>query len=408
MAHIAFVGVPAAGHVNPTVGLVAELVARGHRVSYAVPTAFATGVAAAGARVVDYKTTMADFADTMLSFGSPDRFSIEEFVRVQEGLLRETVALLAPLTRAFAEDRPDLVVHDTLCWAGRLLAAGWGVPAVRSQPMLATNDHWSFESGYATTDRRHPGVVRVERAVGRLLRRLRMALTVEELFARDDRTPTLVYLPRAFQYAGDTFGAHTHFVGPCLRRPPEPSTRRPDRPLVLVSLGTVYNGQADFFRTCLAAFTGAPWDGVIVTGDRVDRAELGDPPPNVEVHGWLPEILDVTRRASALVNHASMASTMESLAHGVPLVVVPQMAEQRANADRVVELGLGVRIALTAVTARSLRSGVAAVLADQAMRTRALGWRDQIARAGGAPAAADVLEKHLAADVLEQQPVTGT
>jgi demethyllactenocin mycarosyltransferase len=395
VAHIAFFSIPAAGHVNPTLGAVSELVRRGHRVSYAVPAPYAAAVTEAGARVVGYRTTMADFAERMLGFDSVDRFTVEDLLRVQYGQLKEAVTLLAPLARAFAADRPDLVVYDTLCWAGRLLAERWRVPSMRSQPMFASNGTWSLGSGYATVDRDHPGLAALVRAVARLLRRLGVGMTADEFFAPDDRAPTLVYLPRAFQYAGDTFGPLTHFVGPCLRRagsgvvwrPPEPG-----RPVVLVSLGTVYNNRPDFFRACLAAFTGTPWHAVLAIGDRVDRAALGEPPPNVEVHAWLPESLAVMRHAHVFVNHASMASTMESLWHGVPVVTVPQMAEQRANADRIVELGLGLRLPPADVTAQALRASVATALADPAMSARAGAWRQVLDRAGGSAAAVDALE----------------
>lgn len=399
MAHIAFFCIPAAGHVNPTLGIVSELVARGHRVSYAIPAELGAAVTAAGARAVCYRTTMADFAETMMSFDSIKRFGVGDFLRIQHGRLRETISLLAPLARAFAEDRPDAVVYDTWCWVGRLLAARWGVPSVRSQPMMASNRHWSPGSSYAAVDWDHAEVLALVHAVARLLRQLRLELTVEDLLGHDDREPTFVYLPRAFQYAGDTFGPSTHFVGPCLRRTANGASWRPavpGRPAVLVSLGTVYNNQPDFFRACLAAFTGAPWHGVLVIGDRVDRADLGEPPTNVEVHARLPEILDVLRHVQVFVNHASMASTMESLWNGVPLVTVPQMAEQWANADRLVELGLGIRLAPDAVTAQSLRSAVATVLADRPMRSRVGAWREELSRAGGAAAAADLLEGLLA------------
>lgn len=49
MSHIAMVAPPAHGHVNPSLPVVAELVARGHRVSYAVPAPFADTVAGVGA-----------------------------------------------------------------------------------------------------------------------------------------------------------------------------------------------------------------------------------------------------------------------------------------------------------------------------------------------------------------------
>lgn len=398
MAHIAFFGTPAAGHINPTLGAVSELVRRGHRVSYAVTTPYAAAVADAGARAVEYQTTMDDFAPRMIAVGSADRFTATDFLNVQHGLLYETAALLAPLARAFAADRPDLVVYDTLCWTGRLLAGRWGVPSVRSQPMFASSRYWSLGSGYLTVDWKDASVVRLVQAVGRLLHQVRAGITVDEFFAPDDLSPTLVYLPREFQYAGDSFGPLTHFVGPCLRRNGNGASWRPaetGRPVVLVSLGTVYNNQPGFFRACIEASAGMPWHAVLAVGDRFERAALGELPANVEVHTWLPDSLAVMRHAGVFVNHASMASTMESLGQGVPLVTVPQMAEQRANADRVVELGLGLRLAPDAATAQALRTSVSGVLADREMRARAGRWREVIGNSGGSHAAADAIESVL-------------
>jgi UDP:flavonoid glycosyltransferase YjiC (YdhE family) len=59
----------------------------------------------------------------------------------------------------------------------------------------------------------------------------------------------------------------------------------------------------------------------------VDPAALGPIPPNVEVHAHVPQ-LAVLRRARVFVTPAGMGSTMESLYFGVPMVAVPQMAEQ--------------------------------------------------------------------------------
>ena len=47
-AHIAMFCIAAHGHVNPSLEVVRELVARGHRVTYAIPHAFAELVARPG------------------------------------------------------------------------------------------------------------------------------------------------------------------------------------------------------------------------------------------------------------------------------------------------------------------------------------------------------------------------
>lgn len=60
--HAVFVGVPTSGHVNPTLGVAAELVGRGHRVTYYLNDAYWEQVAATGA---DYRATPGLFAGEM-------------------------------------------------------------------------------------------------------------------------------------------------------------------------------------------------------------------------------------------------------------------------------------------------------------------------------------------------------
>jgi MGT family glycosyltransferase len=117
MASIAFFAAPFAGHVNPTLGVVTELVARGHRVSYAVPDEFAARVEEAGGRAVRYETSMGSFRTAVAPFGDPDRYTTGALVKVLRGLLDETLTALPALHSAFAADRPDLVVYDPACWA---------------------------------------------------------------------------------------------------------------------------------------------------------------------------------------------------------------------------------------------------------------------------------------------------
>jgi UDP:flavonoid glycosyltransferase YjiC (YdhE family) len=56
MSHALFANIPAHGHVNPTLPLVAELRARGEEVDYALPTEYAAAVTHAGARHVPYSS----------------------------------------------------------------------------------------------------------------------------------------------------------------------------------------------------------------------------------------------------------------------------------------------------------------------------------------------------------------
>ena len=90
-----------------------------------------------------------------------------------------------------------------------------------------------------------------------------------------------------------------------------------------------------------------------------------------------------------------MNSTMESLYHAVPLVTVPQMPEQEANARRVEELGLGRRLVQQELTPELLRATVDEVAADEEIRANLAAMRMSIREAGGSVAAADAIEARL-------------
>lgn len=391
MAHIAFLSIPYAGHINPTLGVAEELVARGHRATYPVPAEYRSRVEEVGARAIVCDPHIDGFGETT-PFDDANRYTTADFVRLLESLLQHAVAQISAWTRALTIDRPHVVVHDVSCWAGRLLAARWRVPAIRCQPLLAWRGNWWTDHDYVDFDRHDDAVVRVTRAVHRLVRRMGSDLTVPRLMA-DDEEPTLVFLPREFQHGGDAFSGQFHFVGPCLgARRFQGTWRGPgDRPVVLVALGTVHNRRPELFQNCLRAIAGTPWHGVVATGDGVDPERLGPVPDNVEISRSVPQT-EVLKAASVFLNHGGMGSIMESLAFGVPVIAVPQMAEQRANADRIVELGLGRRLAPADTGPEALRATVAAVLADPDLRSRVAAMREVIRSAGGAPAAADVVE----------------
>src|SRR5207249_206094 len=109
----------------------------------------------------------------------------------------------------------------------------------------------------------------------------------------------------------------------------------------------------------------------------VQASELGPVPPNFELHPWVPQ-LAVLRRASGFVSHAGMGSTMESLAMGVPPVVVPRTLEQEIVAGRLTELGLGVRVDPADVSAESLLKAVTGLAADSAAHERVTRMREHI------------------------------
>ncbi|HEY1916256.1 MAG TPA: macrolide family glycosyltransferase [Streptosporangiaceae bacterium] len=394
MAHVAFCIAPFTGHVNPSLAIVSELARRGHRVSYATTAQFAAAAQAAGGQVVTYETSA-----MLPPGGRPARHETTgaELAHAWRGQLRELEAVTPVLVRAFGDDVPDAVVCDPMSWPGPVLAARWHVPSVTSVTSMISDARWSLGPVGAKFNPADPAFPRLFAAVSAALARYESGLTADRLLGSDDGTPVIAYYPRAFQRRGDQFGSHVWFAGPCLPGRPEAVPRAPAgrearraQPLVLVSLGTVFNRQPALFRRCIDAFAGLDYQVVAALGG-MDPAELGPLPGNTSAHAYVP-LTQVLPQAAVLVGHGGMTSTMEALSHGVPIVALPQMPEQRVNAERLTELGLGAHLEPARQTGPPLRETVAAVLHDAGLRSRLDWMRAEIGRAPGAPAVAEVIE----------------
>jgi MGT family glycosyltransferase len=103
--------------------------------------------------------------------------------------------------------------------------------------------------------------------------------------------------------------------------------------------------------------------------------------------------LDLLTHLDAVVSHAGHNTVCEALAHGVPLVVAPIRDDQPAIARQVTDAGAGVRVRFGRVSAAELRDAITTVLDDPSYRAAARRIQTSFTTAGGAPAAADYLEK---------------
>jgi MGT family glycosyltransferase len=402
--HVLFYMPPFYGHLNPSLGVAAELARRGHRVSYATTTEFASLARDAGAVPVIYadpwrlagraRAVPASVGASGDGNGSVPELGFTEALGAQ---LRELAAVLPQLTRAFPAAGPDVVICDPMCWAGLALGARWQVPVVKSITSMLTHARWSLGDLQARFDPADHRLPQVLAATSAILAREGTGLTADRLIGASEKHPAIVFYPRAFVPDGDEFGPEVHFVGPCLagRRPQHPGAAGHGRPpgdqaVILVSLGTVFNRQPDVYRLCLDALADLGCHVVAVLGG-MDAAQLGPLPPNAQVYEDLP-LPEVLCFADVFVGHAGMTSIMEALSVGVPIAAWPQIAEHRRIADRVEELGLGIRLGPEDQTHQGLRRAVAALRQDPGVRARLAWMRGEIERAPGACAAAEVIE----------------
>jgi UDP:flavonoid glycosyltransferase YjiC (YdhE family) len=227
--------------------------------------------------------------------------------------------------------RPDVVVRESCEYASLLAAEVVGVPVVVVEPFLA-----------APHD--------LDAIVREPLARLRRTVGVP---ARPADEHYLTLSPRSLDSGRP--GA-VRFRAPVSATPPLPAWwGRSRAPLVYVSFGSAAAGNGyfpDLYREAAHALGTLDARVLLTLGLEVDPADLGPVPANVHVERWVPQA-QVMAEAAAMVGHGGSGSTLAAMAAGVPLGVLPLFADQPVNADRVAELGAGLR--LERVTAEAVR-----------------------------------------------------
>ena len=242
-----------------------------------------------------------------------------------------------------------------------------------------------------------------------LLDRYGVEMPVDDFLDRPTPDADIAFFPRRFQYHGERFDDRYAFVGPCrLPRDPDPAWLPPApgaRRCCLFRSVRYTTTCPEFYRSCVAAFAGSPWHVVLAVGERVDVADLAPLPDNIEVHRVVPQ-LDVLAAATVFLAHAGMGGLMEAMQAGVPVVTVPQTVEQESNAVRVERAGPRRAAGPGGLTATALRAAVDRVATEPGFAAQVAGVRRDIATAGGAIRAADVVEALLPARrVAEEAPV---
>ncbi|MGP4003111.1 macrolide family glycosyltransferase [Streptomyces sp. 8N706] len=385
-AHLAMVGIPAVSHTLPSLEVVRELVARGHRVTYANDPAVADLVTSTGAEFVPY-TSALPVADN----DWPD-----DPIAAMELFLDDAIQVLPQLRAAYDRDRADLYLYDIGAWAARALAEAQGRPIVQLSPTYVA---WkSYEQDVAAELWALPGADVYRAKFAAWLAECGASTTDVDAFSGRPRR-ALALIPQAMQPHLDEVDTDAvTFVGPCLgKRTDQGDWTRPAgaENVLLISLGSAYTRQPEFYRQCLAAFGDLPgWHVVLQIGTYTDPKELGDIPSNVEVHAWVPQ-LAVLKQADAFITHAGMGGSNEGLLTGVPMIAVPQGAEQYNNADRLVELGVARRIDTPDATAEALRTALIELTADQEVTRRSAQLSAQARAEGGTTRAADLIEDML-------------
>ncbi|QRK13298.1 glycosyltransferase [Archangium violaceum] len=385
---VLFTALAGSGHIHPLVPVAQALQQAGHEVAFATGEAFQKQVEARGFR----------FFRAGGSWPQMQQGDAATMARRMEGMMRMSAeARIEHLANNFVGHFARQMVPDLVS-----LASGW-------RPDLLVRDSMEFGAAIAGE---HLGIPHASIQVGAALPRdydnPLMTARFDEVRATVGLPPEpkqqslyrylhLCFVPR--HYLGGELPPTTHFLQSAIfdqsgdERLPAWAEQlgQGGRPVVYVTLGTVFNKVLGVLRTLVEGVREEPVDLVVTVGRDMDPAALGPQPAHVHVERYIPQTL-LFPKVDLAILHGGYNSTTSALDHGLPLVLVPIAADQPMNAERCKELGVARVVSPLSMTHESIREAVRDVLRTPSYRENARRFQREARTLPGMARAVELLE----------------
>lgn len=204
----------------------------------------------------------------------------------------------------------------------------------------------------------------------------------------------------AYWHQDETVLPQTAFVGgiaePPADDPPEWLADIPaDRRLGMVTLGSTFTGDVQFFVAGAQAIASAGLVPLVVIGytplePDVKQSLKAQLPGGTRLLNWVPYD-HVFPRLAVLVHHGGMGTTHAAIVHAIPQVIVPHAADQRGQATRASQAKVGLHLIPQDVRRGELHTAVRAITSTEWVLEHVQGLAEQFAALGGPPRAAELI-----------------
>jgi MGT family glycosyltransferase len=306
------------------------------------------------------------------------------------------------------KEKPDCIMHDSLAIWGKLLARKYSIPAVSITATIAFNTTvwFSYPEVYIHQ------YIKIFFHLKETLSVIKQYLTLifinniknigfVDIFINTEPL-NIVFTSYLLQPYFKSFDKTFHFVGPSIKNRIEPFSIKhylhTKKKIVYISLGTIFNDDLNFFKLCVTTFANTPYQIILSLGHRFSKNDIPPLSKNILVENYIPQ-LEVLSKASLFITHGGMNSISESLFFGVPLLIVPQMDEQKVNALRIKELGAGIFLRKNRITKSILLSTSEKIMQTKYYYENAKRIQKSFIEAGGYKKAADVISSYIKASL---------
>ncbi|MDA1236151.1 MAG: glycosyltransferase [Acidobacteria bacterium] len=409
MARFGFFSLPLIGHLNPMAALSQELERRGHETSFFNIPELGEAAQARRCRFVEFGAKTCPLGSMTAGFKRLTRLSGPEAdcagLAVSDRYAEAVFAEAGPIV---AEACIDVWLVDQFDYSAASLAAYFKKPLVTLAVALLRNHEdgvpgFSGELPSADSESRqrdqlaNEKLLELSRPHRERVSWHRQAMGLSPFRYEDvwSKLAQISQQPAEFEFPRRELPECFHFTGPFIDEASHPRVDFPwerldRRPLIYASLGTLKSNY-ELLRKVCEALEGADMQLVVSLGgeEPLEAPQLPGGPLAVR---FAPQ-LKLLERADLMVTHAGMNSSLECLAYGVPMVVLPLAHDQFGIAARVEWSGVGVRVQPEERTVERLKESIQTIFGTPKYREAAQDFARLIRDRNGLSRAADIVEQ---------------
>jgi MGT family glycosyltransferase len=394
MSKVLFIAIAGHGHVNPTIGIVRELIDRGENVTYIAGEEFREKIEATGAEFKGHKNfNMSDRVARNLSV--PNNKSLLDMIG---NINLADSKILSNLTNTFKEiiesvfnsnEKFDYIIYDSPFILGPEIGRVLKIPTISSTSTFGINEAIiknilaSLNLDKFKEILNNPDYIDFTKDLQEKYD-IKFPSMLSEFTGKG--MINIVYTSKYFQPYSETFDESYKFIGPSIIDRKESIDinlkNGENKKIIYISLGTIFNNSIEFYESCLEAFKDINAEIIMSVGKKIDISIFKNIPSNFSVHNYVPQ-LEVLKHADVFITHGGMNSTNEGLYYDVPLILIPQSVDQPLVANRVAELGAGIVIEKSETTPEMLKKCVERIFSDNSFKINSEKIGKSLREAGG-------------------------
>ncbi|MEV4223571.1 MULTISPECIES: glycosyltransferase [unclassified Nonomuraea] len=414
---ILFMPESAYGPTNNSIGIGDILRRRGHRVVFAAESSWKGKLEALG-----FEEDLVDLAppaeeeqdagqfwkdfirDTAPEYRKSTREQLETVTKpIWEELIEGAKYCEPQLKRIIERVQPDVIVEDNVITFPALLTAGKKfVRIVSCNPLEMRGENIApVFSGLPAADRSEWDDFRAE--YDRTHRELWTAFNEWCVEQGTEPLPDLDFIhegdlnlyvyPEILDYVADRpLGDTWHRLDSSVRETEEefelPFARN-EGSLVYFSLGSLGSADVELMQRVIDVLATTPHQYIVSKGSLHEEIKLAD-------NMWGAEFVPQTKvipLCDLVITHGGNNTTTEAIHFGKPMILLPLFWDQYDNAQRVAELGYGVRLSTYTFTDEELKGALERLLGDDDLRARLAAAGAEVRERDGLRKAADLIEQ---------------